>query len=508
MNTDVVFAFEEAEWPVLLVDGSGVICHANKSAINLLGPSLASGSAPLMEIWSPENTQPVEVFLATWEGAPATRVSIKFQTATGAIVSYAASISAYSEQEQLFFLLQLFKEKVAELAESKNLPIDARGAVGDTNPANRQKLDRALQMAKSVSLDFNNALTAVLGHTSLVLSRMEPTHPWRGWLLEVEKAAARAAEIAKHLAMFSQQDKEPKAQAASNLNTLLQRCVEFFKKNPGPEKVTWNVQLESRPFATVFDEMKMQQVFFRILENSVQALQGGGRIIVQTRNVELSEVTQDRNVRLERGAYVCAEISDSGCGIESDVLPRIFEPFFTTKQEGKHRGLGLAWVYGVITNHGGGVAISSQPGVGTSVRVYLPAETRIVDETVARAEDLYGSQTILFVDDDELVLTTGQAILCAYGYDVLPANSGEKALEIFYEKNANIDLVITDLMMPGMSGRELVERIKQFSPNTPVICASGYAWPKSQTEDRWYLQKPFTSQELLVKVKQALSEKK
>jgi len=506
MKPDVVFALEEAEWPVLLVDGSGVICHANKSAISLLGPALASGTAPLMEIWSPENSQRVEEFLATWEGAPATRIPIKFQTAAGELVSYGASICAYSQEEQLFFLLQLFNENAGESAEIKNPPAEVKSPAGEATLANKQKLDRALQMARSVSLDFNNALTGILGHTSLVLSRMEPTHPWRSWLLEVEKAAARAAEIANDLGTFSRPEKEAKAQAAGNLNPLLQRCVEFFKKNPGAETITWNVQLETRPFATVFDELKMQQVFLRILENSVQALQGHGRIIVQTRNVELSEATQDRNVRLSRGAYVCAEISDSGCGIESGVLPRIFEPFFTTKQEAKHRGLGLAWVYGIITNHGGGVAVSSQPGIGTSVRVYLPAEKRIVDETVARADDLWGSQTILVVDDEELVLTMGQAILSAYGYAVLAANSGQKALEILYERNANIDLVITDLVMPGMSGRELVEQIKHSSPQTPILCTSGYAWPASQRNDPWYLQKPFTSQELLVKVRQALSE--
>jgi two-component system, cell cycle sensor histidine kinase and response regulator CckA len=498
MKTDVVFALEEAEWPALLVDGSGVICHANKLAVTLFGPALASGSAPLMEIWSAENSQRVEEFLATWEGAPATRIPLKFQT-SGAPVSYAASICAYSQEEQILFLLQLFQENAGA-------PVEVKTPAAEANLAQKQKLECALQMARSVSLDFNNALTGILGHTSLVLSKMEPTHPWRSSLLEVEKAAARAAEIANDLGTFSRQEKETRAQAAGNLNLLLQRSVDFFKQNPGPEPIAWTMQLERRLFAAAFDELKMQQAFLRILENSVQAVCGDGRIIVQTRNVELSEATQDRNVRLDRGAYVCAEISDSGCGIEPEVLPRIFEPFFTTKRDAKHRGLGLAWVYGIITNHGGGVAVSSQPGVGTSVRVYLPAEKRIADEGGMRADDLRGTQTILVVDDEDLVLTMGQAILSAYGYDVLLANSGQEALEILSEKNGQIDLVISDLVMPGMSGRELVEQIKHFSPETPILRTSGYVWPASQTNERGYLQKPFTSQELLVKVKEAFSE--
>jgi DNA-binding NtrC family response regulator len=140
------------------------------------------------------------------------------------------------------------------------------------------------------------------------------------------------------------------------------------------------------------------------------------------------------------------------------------------------------------------------------VRIYLPAEKRIADETGVRADDLTGSQTILVVDDEDLLLTMGQAILTAYGYRVLLANSGKKALEILGEQDGNINLVITDLVMPGMSGRELVEQIKSVSPEMRIICTSGYVWPSSQASERGYLQKPFTSQELLMKVKRALSK--
>lgn len=496
MKSEVVFALEEAEWPALVVDSSGVICHANKLALSLFGSSLASGTAPLLGIWSAENTKAVEEFLATWQGSPATRIPIKFRTAAGALMTYAASICAYGQGEQIRFLLQLFKENA--------LPA-AKNPAGDAL-AHKQKLDCALQMARSVSLDFNNALAGILGHTSLVLSKMEGTHPWRSSLLEVEKAAARAAEIANDLGTFSRQEKETKTHAAGNLNSLLHRCVEFFKQSPSPEPIAWKMHLERRLFAAAFDELKMQQAFLRILENSVQALRGSGRISVQTRNVELSEATQDRNVRLAPGPYVCAEISDDGCGIDADVLPRIFEPFFTTKREAKHRGLGLAWVYGIITNHGGGVAVSSQPGNGTSVRVYLPAEKRIADEVVGKTNDLTGTQTILVVDDEDLVLTMDQAILSAYGYKVLLANNGQKALEILSKNNGDIDLVITDLVMPGMSGRELVEQIKSRSPGTPILCTSGYVWGASQTNERGYLQKPFTTDELLIKVKQAFAQ--
>ena len=202
---------------------------------------------------------------------------------------------------------------------------------------------------------------------------------------------------------------------------------------------------------------------------------------------------------------MCAEITDNGCGIEAEVLPRIFEPFFTTKRASKHRGLGLAWVYGIVTNLGGGVAVSSQPGSGTSVRVYLPADKKFIKDDRGMSADLTGNQTILMVDDEDLLLTMGETILSAYGYHVLTANSGQKALEVLTTSDRQIDLVITDLVMPNMSGRELVEHVRRVSPYTRIICSSGYVRPTTEEQESVaYLQKPFTSQELLLKVKNAL----
>jgi two-component system cell cycle sensor histidine kinase/response regulator CckA len=239
-----------------------------------------------------------------------------------------------------------------------------------------------------------------------------------------------------------------------------------------------------------------------LLENALESLQTDGRINLRSTNIELSEATQDRNAKLAPGAYVCVEIADNGSGIPSDVMPRIFEPFFTTKQ-GSHRGLGLAWVYGIVTNHGGGVAVSSQPGAGTSVRIYLPAETGFVGESFDANTDLSGTQTILMVDDKDLLLRMGETILTSYGYRVLIANSGPKALEVLAKNDPPVDLLITDLVMPLMSGRELVEQVRQVSPATRIICTSGYVWPGSKQEKSAFLQKPFTTQDLLMKVKRA-----
>ena len=499
MKADAAFALEHAGWPALLVDAAGRVWRANAAAKQLFGPALQGEAPRLAALWAPGASGSAEQFLVAWERSPAPALTLKLRGKEGALLELPASVCAFTQDEQKFFLFQFPAEPAG------GHPQAAKAPAGDTALAQKQKLECALQLARTVALDFNNALTSILGHTSLVLSQMEPNHPWRVSLVEVEKSAAKAAEIANDLGTFSRQEKENRPQAAGNLNLLVQRSVEFLQQNAGPARVTWNLQLERKLLAAKFDEAKMQQAFIKILENSLQALrEGEGRITVQTRNIELTQATQDRNVQLAPGAYVCAEFSDNGTGIEPEVLPRIFEPFFTTKRS-PHRGLGLAWVYGIVTNHGGGVAVSSQPGAGASVRVYLPAEKTVVRTPgLASEQDLRGKETILMVDDEDLLLTMGQTILSAYGYQVLTANSGPKALELLAKGQPPVDLVITDLVMPVMSGRELVEKIREFAPTLRVLCTSGYVRPAGQGSEVPYLQKPFTSQELLLKVKASL----
>jgi len=369
----------------------------------------------------------------------------------------------------------------------------------------KQKLDCALQLARTVSLDFNNALTSILGHVSFLLSKAEAGHPWRHALMEVEKSAARAAEIAHELQTFSRQEKETRRAPQGNLNLVVSRCVEFFRNAHGGP-VNWMPQLETSLFMARFDEAKIQQALTKILENAFEAVEGGGgQIVVQTRNVELSEPTQDRNVRLMPGTYICVEVNDNGSGIAPDVLPRIFEPFFTTKKS-PHRGLGLALVYGIASNHGGGVAISSEQGKGTSARIYLPAEKQVVNEPGGASDNLQGTETILVVDDEDMLLSMTETILSDYGYKILTANSGTKALAVLSRDDVKVDMVVTDLVMPGMGGRELVERIRQLAPRVKILCTSGYVMPADKMGGPAYLQKPFTSDDLLAKVKRVLSK--
>jgi signal transduction histidine kinase len=511
MKPEVVFGLESAAWPALLLNAGGVVLRTNTAATNTFGAALARESPPLSAIWSPENGGTPEEFFTRWEQSPTVTADLKFRVANGATMKFTATICAFNSEGRKWFVLQLLPAVVPGPATAPEISAIAH-APGETKTAPdaggmmlKQKLDCALQLARSVSLDFNNALTSILGHTSLLLSKAEAGHPWRHSLMEVEKSASRAAEIANELTVFSRQEKEARRAPPGNLNMVVNRCVDFFRGEHGA-KITWKTQLERELFSARFDEAKVQQALTKILENAVEAIAGGnGQIFVQTRNVDLDEPTQDRNVHLAAGAYVCIEIGDSGSGIEADILPRIFEPFFTTKNA-SHRGLGLALVYGIVTNHGGGVAVSSQPGAGTSVRVYLQAEKQFIPESSGTDENLHGTETILVVDDESLMLTMAETILSEYGYCALTANSGQKALAILSRDDVQVDLIITDLVMPTMGGREFIERARQLVPGTRIMSTSGYVMPADKQTGTPYLQKPFTSHELLAKVKQVLMQ--
>jgi two-component system cell cycle sensor histidine kinase/response regulator CckA len=515
MKPEIVFGLEGAAWPSLLLNANCVVLRANTAATSVFGEALAGEMPQLLAIWSPENGGMPEGFFARWEKSPAPTADLKFRVANGTTAKFTAAICAFNSEGHKWYVLQLLPAvepapapaPAPEVPALASAPEEAKAGLDTNGLQLKQKLDCALQLARTVSLDFNNALTSILGHTSFLLDKAEAGHPWRHSLMEVEKSAQHAAEIANELTVFSRQEKETHRAPQGNLNTMVTHCVDFFRAAEGNKNV-WKMQLERELFVARFDEAKVQQALTKIMENAVEAMVPGteGQIVIQTRNMDLSEPTQDRNVRLAAGTYVCVEVTDNGAGIEPEILPRIFEPFFTTKDK-SHRGLGLALVYGIMTNHGGGVAVSSQPGMGTSARIYLPAESQSIRETSGTVpdDDLHGMETIMMVDDENVLLTMAETVLSEYGYCVLTANSGHKALAILSRGDVQVDLIITDLVMPTMSGRELIERVRQLAPGTRIMCTSGYVLPADKQTGTPYLQKPFTSRELLAKVKQVLA---
>jgi signal transduction histidine kinase/CheY-like chemotaxis protein len=504
MKQESQFALEQASWPAFLADEAGTIRRANEAAQGTFGPVVDGSASLLSSIWGAENEENAGQFLAKLGRVASSEVRVNLRLKGGGQAAFAAHVCAFPGEGQKLFLFQLFPPEPTPARKDPPSSAPPHPGLGaeQANQAQKQKLECALQLARTVALDFNNALTIVLGHVSLILSKADPEHPWRNALMEVEKSAERAAEIASDLAAFSRQEKDARTQIAGDINDVLRRTAEIFQSSAGPG-ITWSLKLESRLNLVVCDEAKIQQALVKVLDNAVQALAGQGTVRLETANRELTTPLTDGSITIAPGNYVCVTVADSGPGIQPQVMPRIFEPFFTTKPS--HRGLGLAWVYGIVTNHGGSVAVTSEVGRGTSVRVYLPAQKRVVRETVSKPEELRGNQTILMVDDEDLMLTMGQTVLSAFGYRVLTANSGQRALEIFSAGSPRVDLVITDMVMPQMSGRELVELLRMRDPAVRILCTSGYVRPTA-SDTLLYLQKPFTSQELVRKVRQALGK--
>jgi signal transduction histidine kinase len=427
MKSETVFALANANWPALLVDAAGGIRAASHGAKQVFGEEII-GRSLSESIWLKDAPQSPDELFASVDTSSSGSYHLSFKAADGTVAKYQTQVCPLPSETGEAYLLQMFSTPAGapiltapvKTVEGNNTSI----TVVEAGVAQKQKLDCAMQLIRTVALDFNNALTSILGHASLLLTKSEQKSPIRSSLVEIEKSAQRAAEIASDLAGFSRHEKDTKAQTSGNLNEILRRTVEIFKERQ-PETIHWKLDLQNRPFGAKFDEAKMQQAFIKILENSVQAMDNFGTVYISTRNHEIDQPLKDGNVRLAPGAYVCVEISDTGKGIPEETLPRIFEPFFTTKKDAGHRGLGLAWVYGIVTNHAGSVAVKSEVGKGTSVRVYLPAHKKVVaDNKTTKLDDLNGTETILMIDDEDLLLTMGEMVLSSFGYKVLTANSG------------------------------------------------------------------------------------
>jgi two-component system, cell cycle sensor histidine kinase and response regulator CckA len=505
MKSDLTFLLDHAPWPAFVVDSSGTIRKTNAQAVQVLGTVMEGESALSASIWAAENEQSAEEFLSRVDLSSNPMRLLHFRIKGGHTTRFRAYVCAFSRTGCKSHLFQLFPDAVPS-HETAGSPLDPsmfthEGAAWQQ--AHKQKLECAMQLIRTVALDFNNALTSILGHASLLLSQLDLAHPFRHSLLEVEKSAERAAEIANDLAEFSRHEKDKTSLMPGSLNRVLRHAVALFQK-PEYIDVHWTIQLEKELFTVHFEEAKMQQAMVRILENAIEAIQSRGQISIRTLNHSFHDPVVSQTFQLPAGHYVGIDITDSGPGIQANLITRIFEPFFTTKSA-PHRGLGLAWVYGIVTNHGGTVAVTSQQGQGTTVRIFLPAQERIIGDEPTQIQDLRGRETILYVDDEEMLQNLGQTVLSSFGYRVLTASSGAEAIELFDQLSPEIDLVVTDLVMPGMSGRELMDQLRRRAPSLRILCTSGYLNSQmGEGEQGLYLRKPFTTQQLLRKVRQAL----
>ena len=372
-----------------------------------------------------------------------------------------------------------------------------------------QKLEAIGQLAGGVAHDFNNLLTAINGYSALALRRVGPDHPISSYLEEIKKAGDRAANLTRQLLAFGR--KQLLQPLAINLNDIVGDMIKLLKRLIGED-----VQLITKPGAGLkqikADPGQLEQVLVNLVVNARDAMPRGGTVTIETANTTLDGAYASTHVGVTPGEYVMLAISDTGTGMDQDTRTRVFEPFFTTKEKGKGTGLGLSTVYGIVRQSGGNVWVYSELGKGTTFKVYLP---QVEDEVAARAdakEDVprhRGTETVLLVEDEDTVRKLTSELLVESGYLVLEANGGEQAMALFKEHKGPIDLLITDVVMPKISGKQVAAQLKEVHPETKVLFMSGYtdeAIVHHGIVDSHiaFIQKPFSENALTRKVRDVL----
>ncbi len=360
-----------------------------------------------------------------------------------------------------------------------------------------QKMEAVGQLAGGVAHDFNNLLTIITGYSQLLLGRLGSADPMRGYAEEIKNAGDRAASLTRQLLAFSR--KQVLRPQVLDLNVVVGSLEKMLRRLVG-EDIEIKTALKSDLGHVKADAGQIEQVIMNLVVNARDAMPRGGKMTIETDNVELDNAYARARVAVTPGPYVMLAVSDTGIGMDADTQSHVFEPFFTTKEKDKGTGLGLATVYGIIKQSGGNIWVYSEPGRGATFKIYLPRVEEAVEATMSEraAQKLpRATQTVLLVEDEAAVRALVRNVLVSSGYTVLEATAGQEALQVSEQHQGPIHLLLTDVIMPGMGGRELTERLGSTRPEMKVVYMSGY------TDDAIvhhgvldagtaFLQKPFT----------------
>jgi PAS domain S-box-containing protein len=452
--------FESAPDGYVVCDASGVILDCNSAAETVLGRPRAEqigvqlrtmGLAVLSQ-WPSENAgQPYE---RTYERPDGSRVCIEVRQA----------VIAYEPAPLGLVILRDVTLQKDQEATRERLERQLQGA---------QRLEAVGRLAGGIAHDFNNVLTAILGFSELLLGEDGDADSRRRDLLEIRRAAERAGGLTKRLLAFSRnQVIEP---VIVDLNQLVGDALRMLERLIG-EDVELVVHTEPALCSVLVDAGQLEQVLVNLVVNARDAMPSGGRLTISTANVTLDETQSRAFAEARPGEYVRVRVADTGCGMARDVLPHVFEPFFTTKPPGKGTGLGLAMVYGFVRQSGGFVGVSSEEGRGTSIDVYLPRYSgprRSLRPRDSR-EGERRSATVLVVEDEEMLRTLVKRHLTRRGYKVLAARNADEAEALLDSSGESIDLLLTDIVLPGRNGVQLFEAVREQRPHLRVLYMSGY----------------------------------
>ncbi len=493
--------FECAPFAAMTLDGEGQVTEAN-AAFRSMVPDQPLIGRRVVELIAEDDREAVESLIATtWSGrAESSGIDVRSEPtfAGNRLLQVFASRLAEGEGDATGLLLH-----VMDVTEQRGL---------ESQFAQAQKMQAVGQLAGGVAHDFNNLLTTIIGHTDLLMLRIQPGDEAFPDIMQIKQNANRAANLVRQLLAFSRQ--QTLRPTVLDLTEVMAELTHLLRRLIGE-----NIELKvahGRDLGLVkVDQNQFEQVIINLAVNARDAMAGGGRLEIRTENIIFDQPQAMEEVLIPAGHYVHLSVRDTGTGIAPDSLGKIFEPFYTTKPQGSGTGLGLSMVYGIIRQTGGFVHAESAVGTGTTFHIYIPHHREAVAPAPApasapQARDLSGNGTILLVEDEDAVRKFAARALRNKGYMVLDCASGEVALETLRRHDGEIDLVISDVVMPQINGPTLVKSIRAEYPTLKVIFISGYAeqaFRQKLTEggDHDLLPKPFSLRELAAKVKDVMA---
>jgi two-component system cell cycle sensor histidine kinase/response regulator CckA len=407
----------------------------------------------------------------------------------------------YQGEDGALVFFQDITEKKKQQAEQEKLEAQLRQS---------QKMEAIGTLAGGIAHDFNNILGVVIGFSEMAIVKAQGGQQHTRELKQILKAGERARDLVRQILTFSR--KVEMALTPLDLNKELEHTTELLKRTL-PKMISIETSLAPDLMPVLADSNQLEQIILNLATNAEHAMPDGGRLAIDTQNIILTDEYCERHMEVKPGRYVLLQVSDTGQGMDVETLEYIFDPFYTTKDVGEGTGLGLSTVFGIVKAFRGQISCYSEPGMGTTFKIYLPAHEKDIiseeDSSLTAEESTTGNETILLVDDDDLLRDLGQEMLSLVGYNMITATSGEQAIKVYAEQKDSLDLVILDLGMPGIGGYKALEGILEIDSQAKVIIASGYAANgigKKALNDgaSAYIAKPFNSNELLATVRKVL----
>lgn len=479
---------------VVVYDIEGKVIYFNPAFTHVFGWSLEECIGKKMDVFVPQDAWPETKMMIekVRAGKRFSGIETYRYTLHGESLPVSVSGAIYKDQngKPIGSIINL-----RDISDQKNMEAQLQQS---------QKFEAIGTLAGGIAHDFNNLLMGIQGRTSLLAVDLK-SQPGMEHTRAIEDYIKSATNLTKQLLGLARGGKyEVKP---TDLNELLRNSAKMFGRTK--KEIRIHTKLRDTPLAVEVDYGQIEQVLLNLYVNAWQAMPDGGELFLTTRIVTLDDYYIEA-YNVKPGRYAKASITDTGIGMHENIQQQIFDPFFTTKEKGRGTGLGLASAYGIIKNHDGIITVNSKLGHGTTFEIYLPLSNKMPHQEIQATETLLnGTERLLLVDDETMILEVGQAMLEKLGYQVSIADSGQKALDMIYKKGDEIDLVILDLIMPGLDGSKVFDQVKETQPQMPILLSSGYAI-NGQADAimkrgcNGFIQKPFNISELSQKVRKVL----